>query len=93
MHACRLAGLLGVLRQHLRRWLPDLVGLVHEFWGAGPGMLPVLLELVTELASVFSCNLPCSGPTQNWHELSVGILPRQLPCGLPVSRGPAACSF
>ena len=49
--AARLAGLLSVLRQHLRRWLPDLVGLLHDFWGAGPGVLPVLLELVAELAS------------------------------------------
>lgn len=40
-----------MLRQHLRRWLPDLVGLLHDFWGAGPGVLPVLLELVAELAS------------------------------------------
>ncbi len=47
----RLAGLLGVLRQHLRRWLPDLVALLHDFWGAGPGVLPTLLELVAELAS------------------------------------------
>jgi len=50
----RLAGLLTVLRQHLRRWLPDLVGLLHEFWGAGPGVLPTLLELVAELASELS---------------------------------------
>lgn len=40
-----------MLRQHLRRWLPDLVGLLHDFWGAGPAVLPVLLELVAELAS------------------------------------------
>ena len=49
--ASRLTGLLSVLRQHLRRWLPDLVGLLHDFWGAGPAVLPVLLELVAELAS------------------------------------------
>jgi hypothetical protein len=49
--ASRLTGLLSVLRQHLRRWLPDLVGLLHDFWGAGSAVLPVLLELVAELAS------------------------------------------
>lgn len=47
----RLTGLLAVLRQHLRRWLPDLVALVHEFWDAGPDVLADLLRLVSELAS------------------------------------------
>lgn len=50
----RLTGLLAVLRQHLRRWLPDLVALVHEFWDAGPDVLPDLLRLVSELASAYA---------------------------------------
>lgn len=47
----RLTTLVAVLRQHLRRWLPDLVGLVHDFWGAGVAVLTDLLRLVSELAS------------------------------------------
>lgn len=63
----RLTGLLAVLRQHLRRWLPDLVGLVHDFWGAGPEVLGDLLTLVSELASAPPAPPSCWSTMLLWH--------------------------
>ena len=49
-----LTALVGQLRQHLRRWLPDLVHLIHQLWPrpVTPGQQPskLLLNLLDLLA-------------------------------------------
>lgn len=49
-----LAKLVGLLRQHLRKWLPDLLHLIDVFWTSDPPLQLWLLKLVKELASEFS---------------------------------------
>ena len=48
-----LTDLVVLMRQHVRKFLPDLLALVNDFWG-GPGapaaMLPHILSLLAELS-------------------------------------------
>ena len=44
-----LTELVSVLRQHVRKYLADLLDLVHYYW-ATEKLLPVLLMLVSEIA-------------------------------------------
>lgn len=39
------------LRQHIRKYLPDILAIVHEFWVPSSHLLPYILKLVSELAS------------------------------------------
>lgn len=49
-----LASLVSLLRQHLRKWLPELLQLIHIFWNADSQLQAWLLKLVSELAGAFS---------------------------------------
>lgn len=44
-----LTELVSVLRQHVRKYLADLLDLVHFYWET-ENLLPVLLALVSEIA-------------------------------------------
>ena len=52
-----LAKLVGLLRQHLRKWLVDLLQLIDLFWTSDPPLQMWLLKLIKELAgsSFFLC--------------------------------------
>ena len=52
----QLTALVALLRQHLRKWLPELLALVNDFWTPSSSLLPHLLKLISELAGVDSCN-------------------------------------
>jgi FKBP12-rapamycin complex-associated protein len=45
-----LTELVVLMRQHVRKFLPDLLALVDAFWGSSPGMLPHVLTLLAELS-------------------------------------------
>lgn len=45
-----LTDLVVLMRQHVRKFLPDLLGLVNDFWGTAPAMLPHILSLLAELS-------------------------------------------
>lgn len=45
-----LASLVTLLRQHLRKWLPELLHLVHIFWNSDNQLQAWLLRLISELA-------------------------------------------
>ena len=45
-----LASLVTLLRQHLRKWLPDLLHLIHIFWTSDTQLQAWLLRLISELA-------------------------------------------
>jgi FKBP12-rapamycin complex-associated protein len=45
-----LTELVSVLRQHVRKYLGDLMALVHHYWASGSQLLPVILTLVSEIA-------------------------------------------
>ena len=45
-----LASLVSLLRQHLRKWLPDLLHLIHLFWTSDAQLQAWLLRLISELA-------------------------------------------
>ena len=62
-----LTALVGQLRQHLRRWLPDLVQLIHDLWprpvsaGQQPSKLLLnLLDLLACLAGDAQSQLCCA---------------------------------
>lgn len=46
----QLTQLVRTVRQHARRFLPDLLALLLEFWGAGPRVTRCCLALLAELA-------------------------------------------
>ena len=50
-----LAKLVALLRQHLRKWLPELLHLIHLFWSSDPQLQHWLLKLIKELASKSPC--------------------------------------
>lgn len=45
-----LTDLVVLMRQHVRKFLPDLLALVADFWGTAPAMLPHVLQLLAELS-------------------------------------------
>lgn len=45
-----LTDLVVLMRQHVRRFLPDLLALVNDFWGSSVTMLPHILSLLAELS-------------------------------------------
>lgn len=74
-----LTELVSVLRQHVRKYLSDLLDLVHYYW-TSEKLLPVLLMLVSEIAG-----------TRHWHTHGAeqccsvrqsGRLENSLPCHL-----------
>ena len=46
----QLPSLVAVMRQHARRYLDDLLEVVHEYWDAPPELRPHLLRLLEELS-------------------------------------------
>lgn len=52
-----VASLVSLLRQHLRKWLPELLHLIHIFWTSDSQLQVWLLKLISELAGKLS--LPC----------------------------------
>ena len=49
-----LTELVSVLRQHVRKYLVDLLALVHHYWASHSKLLPVLLTLISEIAGMQS---------------------------------------
>jgi len=47
-----LTELVSVLRQHVRKYLGDLMALVHHYWASESRLLPVILTLISEIAGV-----------------------------------------
>jgi FKBP12-rapamycin complex-associated protein len=45
-----LTDLVVLMRQHIRKFLPDLLALVNAFWASSPAMLPHVLNLLAELS-------------------------------------------
>ena len=45
-----LTDLVVLMRQHIRKFLPDILSLVHDFWIGSPTMLPNVLTLLAELS-------------------------------------------
>eukprot|EP00887_Chlorella_sp_A99_P006163 scaffold3.g6163.t1 len=45
-----LTDLVVLMRQHIRKFLPDFLALVHDFWGTTPALLPHVLNLLAELS-------------------------------------------
>ena len=45
-----LTDLVRLMHQHVRRFLPDFLALVHEFWAGSPLLLPHVLALLAELS-------------------------------------------
>ena len=55
----QLTVLVSFLRQHVRKYLPDILGLVHDFWIPTSPLMPHILRLLSELSGD-SCNTQCS---------------------------------
>lgn len=51
-----LRALVGYVRQHMRRFLPDLTQLVHEFWPAAPR---TCLALIADLGMALRDDIRC----------------------------------
>jgi len=49
-----LTELVSVLRQHVRKYLGDLMALVHHYWASESRLLPVILTLISEIAGAAS---------------------------------------
>ena len=47
----QLTRLVGLVRQHARRFLPDLLGLVHENWGKSSRVMHSSLQVLAELST------------------------------------------
>lgn len=45
-----LTDLVRLMQQHIRKFLPDFLALVHDFWGGSPVLLPHVLALLAELS-------------------------------------------
>ena len=54
-----LASLVTLLRQHLRKWLPDLLHLIHVFWTSDTQLQAWLLRLISELAGTEAVKILC----------------------------------
>ena len=46
----QLTALVSFLRQHTRKYLPDILGLVHDFWIPTSPLMPHILRLLSELS-------------------------------------------
>ena len=46
----QLTLLVSFLRQHVRKYLPDILGLVHDFWIPTSPLMPHILRLLSELS-------------------------------------------
>lgn len=53
-----LTDLVVLMRQHIRKFLPDFLALTRELWGMVPAMLPQVLTLLAELSR--ECDRPAS---------------------------------
>jgi len=49
-----LTDLVVLMRQHIRKFLPDLLSLADSFWTESPVMLPQVLTLIAEMSREFS---------------------------------------
>ena len=57
-----LTDLVVLMRQHIRKFLPDLLALVHEFWGQTIALLPHILNLLAELSRECRCRQAAACP-------------------------------
>lgn len=46
----QLTALVSFLRQHTRKYLSDILGLVHDFWIPTSPLMPHILRLLSELS-------------------------------------------
>ena len=56
----QLTALVSLLKAHMRKWLPDMLLLIGDFWHPGSPLLPHLLKLISELAGGLKCSGACS---------------------------------
>ncbi len=61
----QLTVLVSFLRQHVRKYLPDILGLVHGFWIPTSPLMPHILRLLSELlgktSTTLSITCACTG--------------------------------
>ena len=50
----QLTALVSFLRQHVRKYLPDILGLVHDFWIPTSPLMPHILRLLSELSGALT---------------------------------------
>lgn len=71
----QLTVLVSFLRQHVRKYLPDILSLVHDYWIPTSALMPHILRLLSELSGEhgfllnlkpYSCTMPyaCSQSCQ-----------------------------
>lgn len=46
----QVTALVTLLKAHMRKWLPDILQLISDFWSPTSPLLPHLLKLLSELA-------------------------------------------
>ena len=54
----QLTVLVSFLRQHVRKYLPDILGLMHDFWIPTSPLMPHILRLLSELSGD-TCSTYC----------------------------------
>ncbi|KDD76204.1 FAT domain-containing protein, partial [Helicosporidium sp. ATCC 50920] len=62
-----LTDLVVLMRQHVSKFLPDLLALIHDFWGSSSFILPHVLTLLSELAHTLR---------DDFHSYMPDLLPR-----------------
>lgn len=46
----QVTALVALMKAHMRKWLPDILQLIADFWSPTSPLLPHLLRLLSELA-------------------------------------------
>lgn len=56
----QVTALVALMKAHMRKWLPDILQLIADFWAPTSPLLPHLLRLLSELAGALPCSKsPC----------------------------------
>ena len=55
----QLTALVTLLRAHMRKWLPDILQLVADFWGSTPALTRHILKLLSELSGAVQRTISC----------------------------------
>ena len=53
--ALQVTALVALMKAHMRKWLPDILQLIADFWSPTSPLLPHLLKLLSELAGTTHC--------------------------------------
>lgn len=54
----QVTALVALMKAHMRKWLPDILQLIADFWSPTSPLLPHLLKLLSELAGA-ACSCTC----------------------------------